>query len=818
MQSRKKIKTQNQIVSPEMDPVKKGSEADFLQAISAFRKQQQESDALLEGVRAVLESLNFHDAAASIFQSCKKIIRAEAGYIALVSEDGEQNEITYLDGGNLPCNVDPDHPMPIRGLRGVVCKSGKPSYENDFQNTEFNRFIPEGHAALTNVLMAPLCIRGKVVGLLGLANKQNGFTDDDLRIASAFGELTAIALVNKKTEEFLKNAHDEMEKRIGERTEELITTNKALVESERKYRMLVEQASDGIFILDREGKINEVNSTACQMLGYTRDEIIRLLVHDLIPKEDLKLTPLKIEEVMAGDKVVIQRRFRRKNGSLLSVEVSAKKIDQERLQTIVRDLTDRKKAEEALRLSDERLAEAQKIARLGNWDWNILTNELYWSSEVYHIFSLSQKQVAPTYDMFLNSIHSDDREFVKKSVSEALYGAPYGIDHRIVHPDGKVRYVHEQGKVTFGESGEPVRMIGTVQDITERKEAEKALQDSKAKYQAIVEGFDGFIYICSEYNSIEFMNDLLMEKVGYNAVGEKCYKALYGFENICPWCQHQRRITEKIVRGEMNNPDNNRWYYVVSTPIQNQDGTKSNMMMLQDITDKKNNELRLIQSEKLAALGQMASGIAHEINNPLATISACTEGLLNRLKKGNIEKDLFENYLQIINEEVVRSKGITTNMLSFVRKTGSEKNDIDINEVLERTLELIGFQGRLKNVEVVRNYSGRLLVRVNEGEIRQVLLSLVVNALDAMDDKGTLILETGKENQAVFIKITDTGPGIPTEFVSKIFDPFFTTRSGRGGTGLGLSIAKKIIDDSHGSLDVLTQQGRGVTFKIILPL
>jgi PAS domain-containing protein len=249
--------------------VGKGSEADFFQTISTFRKHQQESEALLEGVRAVLDSDNFLDAAASIFQSCKKIIHAEAGYIALVSEDGTQNDIAYLDSGTLPCSVDPTHPMLIRGLRGVVCKSGKPSYENDFQSTEFNRFIPEGHAALTNVLMAPLRIREKVIGLLGLANKRNGFTDDDLRIASAFGELAAVALVNKKTEEFLRSAHDEMEKRIQERTEELITANRALTESERKYRMLVEQASDGIFILDREGKINEVNSTACQMLGYT---------------------------------------------------------------------------------------------------------------------------------------------------------------------------------------------------------------------------------------------------------------------------------------------------------------------------------------------------------------------------------------------------------------------------------------------------------------------------------------------------------------------------------------------------------------------
>lgn len=786
--------------------------------LRAVRKHQKETDAVLEGVRAVLESHNFQDAAAAIFQSCKKLVRAKAGYIALVSEDGKQNEVAYLDSGGMPCSVDPNHPMPIRGLRGVVHNSGKASCENDFPLTEYKQFIPEGHAELKNVLMVPMKIKGKVVGLLGLANKRTDFTEDDIRVAAGFGELAAMALMNKKTEEFLRNAHEEMENRILERTEELIRANRDLMESERKYRMLIEQASDGIFILDREGSINEVNTTACHMLGYAREELISLNVRDIIPEEDLRSHPLKISEVFAGERVIIQRRFRKRDGMLIDVEVSAKKIDQERLQTIVRDLTERKMAEEALRASDERLAEAQKIAHLGNWDWNILTNELYWSEEIYHIFGLTPGQFGATYDVFMNSVHPDDREFVKKAVNEAIYGAPYNIDHRIVLPEGTLRHVHEQARVIFGESGEPVRMIGTVQDITERKEAEKALQDSKAKYQAIVEGFDGFIYICNDKNSIEFMNERLIEQVGYSAIGEKCYKVLHGFENICPWCHNKRREDKEIIRGELNSPENNRWYYVVSTPIRNQDGTVSYMMMLQDITDKKENEVRLLMSEKLAALGQMASGIAHELNNPLATISACTEGLLSRIRRGHVDKELFESYLQIMNEEIIRSKGITTNMLSFVRKTGSDKKDSDVNEMLDKTIELIGFQGRLKNIEVIKNYSGRFFVKVNEGEMRQVLLSLIVNALDSMEDKGTLTLETGSEDRTAFLKITDTGPGIPTELVRKIFDPFFTTRSERGGTGLGLSIAKKIIDDFGGSLDVHTGRSQGVTFKIVLPL
>ena len=151
-------------------------------------------------------------------------------------------------------------------------------------------------------------------------------------------------------------------------------------------------------------------------------------------------------------------------------------------------IIERKRVEDALRASEQGLAEAQRIAHLGNWDWDIEANSLYWSDEIYRIFGLAPQEFGATYEAFLNRVHSDDRHLVQRSVDEALYDhKPYRIDHRIVLPDGAERVVHEQAEITYGPTGQPVRMVGTVQDITERKMAEAALQRSERELRALNE-------------------------------------------------------------------------------------------------------------------------------------------------------------------------------------------------------------------------------------------------------------------------------------------------------------------------------------------
>ncbi|MBI4594773.1 MAG: HAMP domain-containing protein [Candidatus Tectomicrobia bacterium] len=242
------------------------------------------------------------------------------------------------------------------------------------------------------------------------------------------------------------------------------------------------------------------------------------------------------------------------------------------------------------------------------------------------------------------------------------------------------------------------------------------------------------------------------------------------------------------------------------------------VFVAKDITEKKEKEIRFIMNERLAYLGKIASGIAHEIRTPLATIAGCAESLLRRINLEQYNPKLFTDYLRMVEEEINRCKVITESMLSLVR-LGDGKTGVSVNKILDRTIELIGFQRRLLNIEIHRDYDeGIPLIQINEGELKQVFLTILTNALDAMEDRGTLTLKTGMEQDSVFILIQDTGPGIPPAAKDRIFEPFFTTKADKGGTGLGLSIAEKIIKEKKGKIEVSSVEREGTTFKILLPL
>ena len=229
------------------------------------------------------------------------------------------------------------------------------------------------------------------------------------------------------------------------------------------------------------------------------------------------------------------------------------------------------------------------------------------------------------------------------------------------------------------------------------------------------------------------------------------------------------------------------------------------------------------RAEKLAAVGRLAAGVVHEINNPLETISACAESLESRVEEGAFGEseevsDLHE-YLGLIRSEAFRCKSITNGLLDFSRGRTGNRFEIDISEVIKSSARLITHQKRGENIKIKLELEEEMpLVNADEGQIQQAVIALATNAIDAMPDGGTLTFRASSQNNRVVIEVQDTGIGIASDELSKIFEPFYTTKEVGKGTGLGLAVCYGIITEHGGRVSVRSNIGVGTTFSIYLPI
>jgi two-component system NtrC family sensor kinase len=245
----------------------------------------------------------------------------------------------------------------------------------------------------------------------------------------------------------------------------------------------------------------------------------------------------------------------------------------------------------------------------------------------------------------------------------------------------------------------------------------------------------------------------------------------------------------------------------------------------EDITEWKQAEARFAQAEKLAAIGTLAAGVMHEINNPLATIGACAETLALGVEEQTLEipRDTAEvkESLSLIQQEVMRCKGIIDGLLNFSRPKSTTKVPVDLNLVIDKTLKLVKHHPRFRRVTVgVEKGSGLSAVWANEEQMIQVFMALLLNALDAMEDKGEITLRTRMDDagETTIAEVVDRGHGIRPADRKKIFEPFFTTKAPSRGTGLGLSIVYAIVTEHGGRIEVDSNPGEGSVFRILLPV
>lgn len=353
------------------------------------------------------------------------------------------------------------------------------------------------------------------------------------------------------------------------------------------------------------------------------------------------------------------------------------------------------------------------------------------------------------------------------------------------------------------------------------------LFNSKEEWARTFNSITDYVLMVDHDYRIVRTNKALLNKLdltNQELSGKKCYEIFCGKSSTPGKCPIRETLTTgKPSIMEINYDNMDGHFMATASPITSEDGEiTGTVYVVKDITEYRNIQLQMINAEKLASMGQMAAGFAHEINNPMSSIAGCAELLIDQLDSDELRKisqhDYFLEYLNIIYREAFRCRDIIRGMLRFSRKE-FERGTIDINSLLKEVLLLLDHTIKVQKIHLVEEYgSSTNLLQADEGEIRQILLALIVNAIDVMPNEGTLTIKTQDLNENIHITIQDTGSGIPSQIRDKVFDPFFTTKPVGKGTGLGLFIAFNLLKKYRGKIELKSTGSTGSTFTVTLPI
>lgn len=462
------------------------------------------------------------------------------------------------------------------------------------------------------------------------------------------------------------------------------------------------------------------------------------------------------------------------------------------------------------------LLAAQAIAHLGSWKWDIRTGAEQWSDEQFRVFGYEPHGITPSYDTFVAALHPEDQERVLAAINATLnLNRPYDVECRIRRPTGEVRELHCRGEVTRDKTSRPIRMVGTVLDITERKRFELV----RANLAAIVAASDDAI-VGKAWMAL--WNPAAERISGYSA-HDVVGRPLIG---LLPPESHEleRTILARVGRGESIAPQedvrvrkNGTSIYVSVTvfPIKDSKGQIIGLSRFgRDITGQKRIEEQLRKAERLAELGTLASGLAYEIGTPMNVIQGRAEYMMERSSD-----EATKRGLRTIVSQVERITMLMQQLMAFARRSPLKRQALNLRYTTQETLDL--FRERFTQHQTVVELAcdeDCPPVLADPDQISQVLINLIVNAIHAMPNGGTLRLGLTATDGRAVLTVAATGKGIAKEHVAKIFEAFFTTKEIGKGLGLGLSVVKGIIDEHGGSIVVESEPGQGTTFTIHLPL
>lgn len=624
----------------------------------------------------------------------------------------------------------------------------------------------------------------------------------------------------------------------------------ALVESDARYRLLMEQTSDAVAVARPPTRLLVANRRTCEMFGYTEHELLALPITKLFAQGELECTPLRWSELDSQDVVLSERRMRRKDGSSFEAELSVRRTSDGNAHVMVRDITARRQAELAYRAEHDLLQSILETSVAAVIVLDPQGRMVFCNQRAESVLGVKREVLSrQAYDsLTFRSTALDGSELPHDQQpfhhvlerGEAIFDVRLAIEW----PEGSRRVLSVNGAPVKDPDGRVRLLVFSIADITEQYRSDEARRLSEAKLRSITEaipgvvyewewhrdGFQGFTYVSERAR--DFFGGTDPDQLVANP--QRLWASVLP-EDLTP-LQHSIRASYETLETwtqdfRIRRRDGQvRWIRGISVPERFGAGPDVRWRgILMDITERKELERALLQAQKMESIGRLAGGVAHDFNNILTVIRGYAELLREDLPAGDERRNDVEELIHAAE----RATGLTRQLLALSRQPLLQARDVDVSQLVRELQKL--FRRVLGEPVTLVTHLGEDtgVVHADPGQLEQVLLNLVVNARDAMPEGGTLTIETRRlratfpDDEAclgglppgdyVQLRVSDTGLGMDTETLGRIFEPFFTTKEVGKGSGLGLAIVYSIAQQCGGTVVVESLPGHGATLRVLLP-
>jgi PAS domain S-box-containing protein len=617
----------------------------------------------------------------------------------------------------------------------------------------------------------------------------------------------------------------------------------ALRASEERFRAIFSQAAVGISQTGLDGAWLAVNQRFCEMLGYAEAELRGKSFLEVTHPDDLEKSRSAVRRLLAGEipSWQAEKRYIGKGGNIVWARVSVSLVRDENnvpqyFICAVEDVTGRVRAELARRDSERRFTLAASAAHVGVWEYDLRTKAITTSGEFARLRGLAPDARLRNFEEWLGYVHPDDRERVRARALENIEKKqPWDDEFRVVWPDGSVHWLLTKGTVLLDETGQTARLAGVNLDISERKQAEAALEESEERFRNLADNAPVMMWLSGPDKLCTFFNRRWLAFAGSTmdqALGNGWIEKVHPDDRDRCYTNYStsfdaRRTFQTECR--LRRADGAyRWVLATGAPRFDSNGAFAGYVGSgTDITDVKRAQEEALASQKLESLGVLAGGIAHDFNNLLGGIVAQAELASANLAEGAGPEEELMN----IRAVAVRGAEIVRQLMAYAGQETDTLELVDISRLVEETIELL-------NLVVPKRVALRLLlgkdgplVLANPAIMRQILINLVTNAAEAIGDRDGVIGITTtraivepdssgasgglRAGDYLQLEVSDTGRGMTPETRARVFDPFFTTKS--QGRGMGLAVVQGIVKRLGGAITVRSEPGQGSTLRILLP-